>query len=94
MTKEEIRVIVKAIIMELGEYFQGSKLDSTSSTIGGSLAPCGEKVCEGLLLEDDVIALHKKGVRTLFISKNCIATPLALDKASDLKLTVRYEEVS
>ena len=92
MTREEIRVIVEAIIVELGRHFEKNAKNISAAQEGFSVCP--EKICEGLLLEEDVNAFYKEGFRALFITKKCIATPLALDRASDLKMMIRHEEVS
>ncbi|MCL2220769.1 MAG: hypothetical protein FWC20_00140 [Oscillospiraceae bacterium] len=47
-----------------------------------------------LLLEDDIISLHRSGQTVLNIGKNCIITPLAADRARELGMEIINEESS
>jgi len=44
----------------------------------------GAEAWSELLLEEDIVTLHKQGKSALTIGEDCIVTPLAYDKAREL----------
>jgi len=90
MTREEIRIIVEEILRQLAPVL-----------FSGGENPCGmrfaeakqEMAVEGLLLEEDILSLHKQGFGALRLMKGCVVTPLARDRASELGMELCREEV-
>ena len=90
MTREEIRIIVEEILRQLAPVL-----------FSGGENPCGARFAEskqetavdGLLLEEDVLALHKQGFYILRLMQGCVVTPLARDRANELGMELCREEV-
>lgn len=47
-----------------------------------------------VITEKNIIDLFKKGQSKIILSKNDIITPLANDKIKELKISIKYEEIS
>ncbi|MCL2563038.1 MAG: hypothetical protein FWE08_03270 [Oscillospiraceae bacterium] len=99
MTRQDIRRLVEATVLEHADELlilllthklrETQQPNAKSGCCGGG---CGSKKTDktetpqakGLLLEEDIIALHGQGQTHLQLAKGTIITPLAADKARDL----------
>ena len=97
MTKQELQTLVETIILEHSDelliLLLTQRLNAeraapkAACACGGNCASNNEAEAperRGLLLEEDIIALHRQGQRSLTVEKGTIITPLAQDKARDL----------
>ena len=70
---------------DLGLYICKNSDSTAAKTKSSKMAP------RKLLLEDDITALHRQGQTALCVEKNCILTPLAVDKARELGIQLTRE---
>ena len=104
MTRQDIRHLVEETILQHTDELlilllthRLSNIQNPTSKGGccGGNCGCGSKKSDapqtrGLLLEEDIITLHREGQMRLQVTKDTIVTPLAADKARDLGIELTH----